>query len=68
MQTVFFQLSGVLPINKAIGLLKASIEKAYVNKGPEVRLRAYANKGPEVRLRAYANKGPEVRFEAIFRV
>lgn len=36
MQTVFFQLSGVLPIDKAIGLLKKSIEKAYSKKGPEV--------------------------------
>lgn len=36
MQTVFFQVSGVLPIDKAIGLLKKSIEKAYSRKGPEV--------------------------------
>lgn len=36
MQTVFFQLSGVLPIDKAIGLLKKSIAKAYGKKGPEV--------------------------------
>uniref|UniRef100_A0A7S0RJ95 pyruvate dehydrogenase (NADP(+)) n=2 Tax=Chlamydomonas leiostraca TaxID=1034604 RepID=A0A7S0RJ95_9CHLO len=36
MQTVFFQLSGVLPIEKAIALLKKSIEKAYSKKGPEV--------------------------------
>ena len=36
MQTVFFQLSGVLPIDKAISLLKKSIQKAYSKKGPEV--------------------------------
>lgn len=36
MQTVFFQLSGVLPIDKAIALLKTSIAKAYGKKGPEV--------------------------------
>ncbi|KAG2483210.1 hypothetical protein HYH03_017908 [Edaphochlamys debaryana] len=36
MQTVFFQLSGVLPIDKAIALLKKSITKAYERKGPEV--------------------------------
>lgn len=36
MQTVFFQLSGVLPIDKAIKLLKKSIEKAYSKKGPAV--------------------------------
>ncbi len=33
MQTVFFQLSGVLPMDKAIVLLKKSIEKAYSKKG-----------------------------------
>ena len=36
MQTVFFQLAGVLPIDKAIALLKKSIAKAYSKKGPEV--------------------------------
>ena len=37
LQTGFFQLSGVLPMDKAIGLLKKSVEKAYSKKGPEVR-------------------------------
>ncbi|GLC36254.1 hypothetical protein PLESTM_000423900 [Pleodorina starrii] len=36
MQTVFFNLSGVLPMDKAISLLKKSISKAYERKGPEV--------------------------------
>ncbi|KAG1661267.1 hypothetical protein FOA52_003725 [Chlamydomonas sp. UWO 241] len=36
MQTVFFSLSNVLPIEKAIGLLKKSIVKAYTRKGPAV--------------------------------
>nr|CCA61743.1 pyruvate ferredoxin oxidoreductase [Chlamydomonas reinhardtii] len=36
MQTVFFNLSGVLPMEKALALLKKSITKAYERKGPEV--------------------------------
>ena len=36
MQTVFFYLSGVLPMEEAMTLLKKSIEKAYGKKGPEV--------------------------------
>jgi len=36
MQTVFFGLSQVLPIDTAIALLKKSIEKAYSRKGPAV--------------------------------
>ncbi|KAG2495627.1 hypothetical protein HYH03_006227 [Edaphochlamys debaryana] len=42
MQTVFFQLSGVLPIDSAIGLLKKSIAKAYERKGPEVVAKNHA--------------------------
>ncbi len=36
MQTVFFQLSGVLPMGQAMALLKQSIAKTYSSKGPEV--------------------------------
>lgn len=36
MQTVFFHLSGVLPLDQAIPLLKQSIKKAYGKKGDEV--------------------------------
>ena len=36
MQAVFFYLSGVMPFEKAISLLKNAIEKAYSRKGPEV--------------------------------
>ncbi|GLC52240.1 hypothetical protein PLESTB_000599400 [Pleodorina starrii] len=36
MQIVFFNLSGVLPIDKATSLLKKSISKAYERKGPQV--------------------------------
>eukprot|EP00741_Cyanophora_paradoxa_P023775 tig00021621_g22964.t1 len=36
MQTVFFYLSGVLPFERAIALLKKSIEKTYGKKGPEI--------------------------------
>ncbi|KAL0229112.1 hypothetical protein GEMRC1_013732 [Eukaryota sp. GEM-RC1] len=36
MQTVFFQLSDVLPIEKAIALLKESVVKTYGKKGEEV--------------------------------
>lgn len=36
MQAVFFFLSGVMPFEKAIALLKKAIEKAYSKKGPEV--------------------------------
>jgi pyruvate-ferredoxin/flavodoxin oxidoreductase len=36
MQTVFFSLSGVLPADKAIQLLKKSIAKQYARKGQEV--------------------------------
>ena len=43
MQTVFFNLSGVLPMEKAIGLLKKSIEKAYSKKGPEVVAKNHAS-------------------------
>lgn len=36
MQTIFYGLSGVLPVEKAITLLKTSIEKQYHHKGPKV--------------------------------
>ncbi|GAB6038826.1 pyruvate:ferredoxin (flavodoxin) oxidoreductase [Fundidesulfovibrio butyratiphilus] len=36
MQTAFFKLSGVLPFEKAIELLKKSIQKAYGKKGDKV--------------------------------
>ncbi|MCX6647008.1 MAG: pyruvate:ferredoxin (flavodoxin) oxidoreductase [bacterium] len=36
MQTVFFKLSKVLPVNQAIGYLKKAIEKAYGSKGKNV--------------------------------
>jgi pyruvate-ferredoxin/flavodoxin oxidoreductase len=36
MQTCFFQISGVLPSDKAIAALKHAIEKTYGRKGPEV--------------------------------
>ncbi|GLI66847.1 hypothetical protein VaNZ11_010830 [Volvox africanus] len=42
MQTVFFNLSGVLPMEKAIALLKKSISKAYERKGPEVVAKNHA--------------------------
>lgn len=42
MQTVFFNLAGILPMDKAIGLLKKSIEKAYSKKGPEVVAKNHA--------------------------
>ncbi|MGB2982350.1 MAG: pyruvate:ferredoxin (flavodoxin) oxidoreductase, partial [Candidatus Bipolaricaulia bacterium] len=36
MQTVFFKLSGVLPIDEAVAHLKKAIEKAYGKKGEKV--------------------------------
>ena len=36
MQTAFYGLAGVLPVDSAISLLKDSIEKQYRHKGPEV--------------------------------
>lgn len=36
MQTVFFKLSNVLPIEEAINLLKKSVEKMYARKGDEI--------------------------------
>ena len=36
MQTVFFQLSNVMPAEKCISLLKKSIEKTYIRKGRDV--------------------------------
>ncbi len=45
MQAVFFQLSGVLPMDRAIALLKKSITKAYERKGPEVRRSGLALSG-----------------------
>ena len=36
MQTVFFYLSGVMPADKCIALLKKSIEKQYIRKGRDV--------------------------------
>jgi len=36
MQTVFFQLAGIMPPEKCIKLLKKSIEKMYIRKGHEV--------------------------------
>ncbi|KXZ51159.1 hypothetical protein GPECTOR_13g646 [Gonium pectorale] len=42
MQTVFFQLSGVLPMERAVELLKKSIAKAYERKGPEVVAKNHA--------------------------
>ncbi|GFR48672.1 hypothetical protein Agub_g10627 [Astrephomene gubernaculifera] len=42
MQTVFFNLSGVLPMERAIALLKKSISKAYERKGPEVVAKNHA--------------------------
>ena len=36
MQTVFFYLAKVLPVDEAIGYLKKAIEKTYGSKGPEV--------------------------------
>ncbi len=36
MQTVFFKLSGVLPVDEAVGHLKQAIEKAYGRKGEKV--------------------------------
>lgn len=36
MQTAFYELSGVLPVEQAITLLKASIEKQYGHKGPKI--------------------------------
>lgn len=41
-QTVFFHLSGVLPMERAIELLKKSITKAYSRKGPEVVAKNHA--------------------------
>jgi pyruvate-ferredoxin/flavodoxin oxidoreductase len=36
MQTAFFKLSGVLPFEEAIGLLKKEIQKVYGNKGEKI--------------------------------
>ena len=36
MQTAFFKLAGVLPIDEAIALLKDSIKKTYGKKGEAV--------------------------------
>lgn len=35
-QTVFFRLSGVVPLMDAVALLKAAIKKAYSHKGDEI--------------------------------
>lgn len=37
MQTAFFKVCDVLPVDQATALLKASIAKTYASKGPEVR-------------------------------
>eukprot|EP00878_Enallax_costatus_P009641 GHUV01010072.1.p1 GENE.GHUV01010072.1~~GHUV01010072.1.p1 ORF type:complete len:949 (+),score=263.54 GHUV01010072.1:230-3076(+) len=42
MQTVFFQLSGVLPVDKAIPLLKDAIAQTYSKQGAEVVARNHA--------------------------
>ena len=42
MQTVFFKLSGVLPIDEAVTQLKKAIEKAYGRKGEKVVQMNYA--------------------------
>jgi len=42
MQTVFFKLAGVLPVEQAIEKLKEAIEKAYGRKGEEVVRMNYA--------------------------
>ena len=36
MQTCFFAISGVLPRDEAVAKIKASVEKTYTRKGPEV--------------------------------
>lgn len=36
MQTCFFAISGVLPRDEAVAKIKASVEKSYTRKGPEV--------------------------------
>ena len=36
MQAAFFQLTGVIPIDKAVQYLKEGIEKTYKKKGPEI--------------------------------
>jgi len=36
MQTVFFKLSGILPVDEAVDLLKKAIKKSYEHKGDEV--------------------------------
>ncbi|UCF09699.1 MAG: pyruvate:ferredoxin (flavodoxin) oxidoreductase [Candidatus Bipolaricaulota bacterium] len=42
MQTVFFKLSGVLPVDEAVDYLKKAIEKAYGRKGEKVVQMNYA--------------------------
>ena len=42
MQTVFFKLSGVLPVDEAVAHLKKAIEKAYGRKGEKVVQMNYA--------------------------
>jgi len=36
MQTVFFKLSGILPVDEAVNLLKKAIKKTYGHKGDEI--------------------------------
>ena len=42
MQTCFFAISGVLPVDEAIGYIKAAIDKTYGKKGQELVRRNYA--------------------------
>ncbi|MEM1167002.1 MAG: pyruvate:ferredoxin (flavodoxin) oxidoreductase [Planctomycetota bacterium] len=36
MQTCFFELAGVMPVEQAIAAIKAAIEKSYSKRGPEI--------------------------------
>jgi pyruvate-ferredoxin/flavodoxin oxidoreductase len=36
LQSAFFALSGVMPIDEAVGYMKAAAEKSYMKKGPDV--------------------------------
>eukprot|EP00798_Chlamydomonas_sp_ICE-L_P005518 gene5518-4149_t len=67
MQTVFFQLAGVLPMDRAIPLLKQSIEKAYAKKGPKKKKKVCVCRRMEQAIpllkksieKAYAKKAPK---------
>ena len=65
MQACFFKISGVLPEDKAIELIKKAIKKSYLKKGMDVVEKNWAavDRGHR-RPRSRARSGPDHRFRA----